>query len=646
MNDKELAQLQNDKLCRWTIENAFDLYGVQNWGAGYYSISEKGELLLTPTISNGKKAISVLDILSGIKDRGLDMPVLIRVENFLDLQISLLHESFRKAIAQSNYKGQYKGIYPIKVNQQQQVIEQITRFGSVYHHGLEAGSKAELIAAIAMMRDFEACLVCNGYKDEEFIDLALYSMKLGFNCFLVLEIPSELPLILKRAKALDIDPKIGIRLKLPIKAGGHWGESSGERNLFGLNTSEIIEVVDTLKKAEMLHCLQLLHFHIGSQIPNIREIRTGIAEACRFYAELVKEGAAMGYLDLGGGLAVDYDGSQTNSPSSRNYTIEEYCVDIIEIIMANLDENDIPHPTIITESGRATVAYYSLLVFNVLDVSKFDAPVIPESLPEDAHEMLGNLLEVSKSLNIKNIQESYNDALYYKDEIQELFRHGQTSLRERALGENIFWSIVNQIAKEVKKIKQVPIELEGIDAVLADIYYCNFSVFQSLPDSWAINHLFPVVPMQRLNEIPTRRAILADITCDSDGKIDKFIDLHDVRNTLPLHEMKPNEEYYLGVFLVGAYQETLGDLHNLLGDTNIVTIRINEDNSFDFVKELEGDSVADVLSYVEYDPKALIVRFRETAENAVKEGRIKGSERHKIMKAYEDGLRGYTYFER
>lgn len=646
MNDKELAQLQNEKLTRWTIENAFDLYSVHNWGAGYFSIAENGDLMITPKIENSKKSISIMDIISGSRERGLDMPVLIRVENFLDQQISLLHKSFRKAITQFNYQGEYRGVYPIKVNQQEQVIDEITRFGSQYHHGLEAGSKAELIAAIGMMKDLQACIICNGYKDEEFIDLALYSMKLGFNCFLVLEMTSELPVILNRARKLNIDPKIGIRLKLPIRASGHWGESGGERNLFGLNTTEIIEVVDTLKKEKMLNSLQLVHYHLGSQIPNIREIRTGVAEACRFYAELVKEGAPMGYLDLGGGLAVDYDGSQTNFPSSRNYTLDEYCADIIEIVMANLDENGISHPTIITESGRATVAYYSMLLFNVLDVSKFDAPALPPKIPKEAPEMILNLKEVIDTLNVKNIQQSYNDALYYKDEIQQQFRHGKITLRQRALGENIFWNIVNQVAKESRKLRQVPVELEGIDAVLADIYYCNFSVFQSLPDSWAINHLFPIMPIHRLNEMPTRRAILADITCDCDGKIDRFIDMHDVRTTLPVHELKPKQEYYLGIFLVGAYQETLGDLHNLLGDTNIITIRINEDSTYDFVKELEGDSVSDVLSYVEYDPKTLLVRFRETAENAVREGKISGAERHRIMKAYENGLRGYTYFER
>ncbi len=646
MNEKELALIQNGKLNRWTVENSKEAYGVPNWGKGFFSVSDRGEVVATPIRGREDQSISLMEIISGIKERGLEMPVLLRIENMLDSQLSILNESFNDAIRQFNYRGQYRGVYPIKVNQQQQVIEEITRFGSCYHHGLEAGSKAELIIAISTIRDPEACIICNGYKDEKFVDLALYAIKLGFKCFIVVEMPCELELVLRRARQLKITPRLGVRLKISHKASGHWAESGGDRSLFGLNTTEIIALVDMLKQEGMLECLQLLHYHLGSQIPNIRDIRAGVAEACRYYTELALEGAPMGYLDLGGGLAVDYDGSQTNFRCSRNYSVNEYCADIIEIVMANLDEKELPHPTIITESGRATVAHYSVLLFNILDVSRFDALSIPEILPADSHEMMQNLLDVYKSVNTKNIQEYYNDALYYKDEVQRLFRHGEISLRERSLCETIFWNIINKIAREVKKIKQVPVELEGIDIALADIYYCNFSIFQSLPDSWAIDQLFPIMPVHRLNECPTRRAILADITCDSDGKIDRFIDLHDVRSTLPLHEVKPDEDYYMGVFLVGAYQETLGDLHNLLGDTNIVSVRMNEDGSFDFVRELEGDSIADVLTYVEYDTKVLLNQFRQAAENAVREGRITGAERHKIMHAYESGLRGYTYYEK
>jgi arginine decarboxylase len=646
MNEKELALIQSGKLNRWTVENSKEVYGIPNWGKGFFAVSDRGEVVATPIRGREDLTISLMEIISGIKERGLEMPVLLRIENMLDSQISILNESFNEAIKQINYQGQYRGVYPIKVNQQQQVIEEIARFGAHYHHGLEAGSKAELIIAISTIRDPEACIICNGYKDEKFIDLALYAIKLGFKCFIVIEMPCELELVLRRSRELGITPRLGVRLKISHKAGGHWAESGGDRSLFGLNTTEIIALVDMLKQEGMLDCLQLLHYHLGSQIPNIRDIRVGVAEACRYYTELALEGAPMGYLDLGGGLAVDYDGSRTNFRCSRNYSLNEYCADIIEIVMSSLDEKELPHPVIITESGRATVAHYSVLLFNVLDVSRFDALGIPETLPADSHEMMQNLEDVYKTVNAKNIQECYNDALYYKDEVQRLFRHGEISLRERSLGETLFWNIINKIAREVKKVKQVPGELVGIDIALADIYYCNFSIFQSLPDAWAIEQLFPIMPVHRLNECPTRRAILADITCDSDGKIDRFIDLHDVRSTLPVHEVKPDEEYYMGVFLVGAYQETLGDLHNLLGDTNIVSVRMNEDGSFDFVRELEGDSIADVLTYVEYDTKVLLNQFRQAAEKAVREGKITGAERHKIMHAYESGLRGYTYYEK
>jgi len=638
--------LKKNSLERWTIENSIDLYGIQNWGAGYFDISKGGDVVISLQNSKNTKPISLMDIISGVQDRGLDMPVLLRIQNILDSRITLLHNSFNAAIKEFGYQGVFRGVYPIKVNQQQQVIEEIAQFGSRYHHGFEAGSKAELIAALSQMKDPEACLICNGYKDEEFVDLGLYARKMGLRCFFVIETPSELPLILQRAAALKIRPLIGVRAKLATKAGGHWTESGGDRSIFGLNSTQIIDVVDQLKDKEMLDCLQLLHYHLGSQIPNIRDIRSAVLEACRMYVELSREGAAMGYLDLGGGLAVDYDGSHTNYTNSRNYTIDEYCADIIETIMATLDVKGVPHPTIITESGRATVAYYSVLLFNILDVSRFETLPIPNELPPDTPEMIHNLLEVLQTMTIRNLQECLNDALYYRDEIRQLFKHGNITLRQRSDGENIFWHIVRNIARFTKELKHIPPDLGGIETALSDIYYGNFSVFQSLPDAWAIDQLFPVMPVHRLNEQPTRQAILADITCDCDGKIDRFIDLHGERSTLPLHELKENEEYYLGVFLVGAYQETLGDLHNLFGDTNIVTIRISADGDYDLVREIEGDSVADVLSYVEYDPKTMVVLFRETAEQAVRNGRITARERGKIMKAYESGLRGYTYYEK
>jgi arginine decarboxylase len=638
--------LKKSSLERWTIEDSTDIYNIQNWSAGYFDISRKGDVVVSLKGHKKQSRISLMEIIRGIKDRGLDMPVLLRIQNILDSQITLLHESFNRAIKKAGYQGLFKGVYPIKVNQQQQVIEEVAQFGSRYHHGFEAGSKAELIAALSQMRDREACLVLNGYKDEEFVDLGLYARKIGFQCFFVIESPNELPMILERAAHLNIRPLIGVRAKLSSKAGGHWTESGGDRSIFGLNSAQIVEVVDQLKEKEMLDCLQLLHYHLGSQIPNIRDIRAAALEACRMYTELVSEGAAMGYLDLGGGLAVDYDGSHTNYTHSRNYSIDEYCADIVEAIMTTMDGREVAHPTIITESGRALVAYYSVLLFNILDVSRFETIPLPRKLPKDAPEITNNLFEVLKAMTIKNLQESLNDALYYRDELRQLFKHGNISLRQRALGETIFWHIVKNISVRTRELKQVPPALNDIETALSDIYYANFSVFQSLPDSWAIGHLFPVLPVHRLHEEPTRQAILADITCDCDGKIDKFIDLHGERQALPLHELREGEEYYLGVFLVGAYQETLGDLHNLFGDTNIVTIRISENGDYELVREIEGDSVGDVLSYVEFNPKDMVVQFREQAEQAVRSGRITARERKKILSAYKAGLGGYTYYEK
>ncbi|NLV36832.1 MAG: biosynthetic arginine decarboxylase [Clostridiaceae bacterium] len=633
-------------LGRWTKEKSEELYGVKNWSAGYFSISDNGEVMVNPNKNSKSGEVSLMDIVSGVRERGLDMPVLLRLENLLDSQIAYINDSFKKAMKELGYKNVYRGVYPIKVNQQQQVVEEVTRFGQRYHHGLEVGSKAELIAALPVMKDKEAYLICNGYKDEEFIDLGLYAVKMGFKLFFVIEIPDEVDTIIERSRALGVKPNIGIRVKLSSRAGGHWLESGGDRSIFGLNVSQLINMVDYLKGKDMLDSLKLLHYHVGSQIPNIRDIRSAVLEASRVYSELVKEGAPMGYLDLGGGLAVDYDGSSTNYVHSRNYTVEEYCADIVEAVMTTLDSSGVPHPVILTESGRMTVAYYSVLLFNVLNVEKFEEYDIPDKVDEDAPEQLKNLFDVNKSLSLKNIQECYNDALYYRDEMRDMFKHGKISLRDRSIGEKVFWNTISQIAQEKKKLKNSPPDLEDIESAIADIYYCNFSVFQSIPDSWSIDQLFPIMPIHRLLELPKRNAVIADITCDCDGKIDRFIDLHDVKNTLPLHEMRNGDDYFLGVFLVGAYQETLGDLHNMFGDTNVVSVRITPDGQFDFVKELHGDSVADVLSYFEFDPKEMLVRMRETAEEAIHDGFITAGERPAIMRAYEDGLRGYTYYER
>jgi len=627
----------------WSVEQSAELYGINNWGADYFSVSRKGEVMVHPH-GNGV-GVSLRKIIDGLGDRGLDMPVLLRLSDILDSRIQKLHESFAKAIAEFEYTGHYRGVYPIKVNQQQQVLEEITQFGARYHHGLEAGSKPELIAALAYMHDTEAYLICNGYKDAEFVDLGLYARKMGIQCVFVVENPSELALIIERSRELEIKPIIGVRLKLSTQASGHWNESGGERSVFGLNPSQVCDLVDTLRQEEMLDCLKLLHYHVGSQIPNVRDIREAVVEACRVYIGMVNEGAPMGILDLGGGLAVDYDGTHSDSSSSRNYGLDEYCMAIVENIVSTLDEAEVPHPDIVTESGRATVAYYSILLFNILDESRFEIDELPKQLDEDAHELLQNLMAVVNVLETKNAQECYHDAFYYRDEIHQRFKRGSMTLRERALAGEIFWHIITRISTLTKDMEFVPDELGKLNSVLADIYYGNFSLFQSLPDVWAIDQLFPIMPIHRLEEKPTREVVLADITCDCDGKIDHFVGQHTKRDTLQLHNLT-DQEYYLGVFLVGAYQETLGDLHNLLGDTNVVTIRVDYEGNLQFTRELEGDSVADVLSYVEYDPKRMIRHIRELAEEAVQNNRISPKERRRIMDAYEDGMRGYTYFER
>lgn len=635
-----------ENIKKWTTEESINLYGIDRWGAEYFSVDEHGDIVISPNGTEEGPRVSLPKVVKGMLDRGMNMPVLLRIENILGSQIKTLHETFAKAIKELNYNGSYKGVFPIKVNQQEQVVEAITQFGSKFDHGLEAGSKPELIAAISILKNRNACLICNGYKDAEFIDLGLYATKMGLQCFFVIEIPGELDLILERAALIGVRPKLGLRIKLAAKAEGKWAESGGDSSVFGLNMSQIIHIVDRLKNENKLDCLRLLHHHLGSQISNIRDIRVGVMEASRIYEELVQEGAAMGYLDLGGGLAVDYDGSRTNEPSSRNYTLDEYCNDIVETIATVLDKSNTPHPTIITESGRATVACYSILLFNVLDVSSYTPHPIPKKLPETSNDLLENLLYAYNMVSPKDIQECYNDTIFYRDQARQLFKHGQINIRERAIAEDLFRHILIKIAKTAAQLKHPPREIQKINDVLSDVYYGNFSVFQSLPDVWAINQLFPVIPIHRLDEEPSRPAIIADITCDSDGKIDLFPNSRGAQKTIMLHDLKENEEYYLGVFLVGAYQETLGDLHNLFGDTNVVSININNDGSYEFVRELEGDSVADILSYVEYDLKAIKQRIKKFAEDSIHKGFIKVKDRKVILRMFDKGLRGYSYFER
>jgi len=628
----------------WDINKSRDLYGIRRWGNNYFDINDEGEAVVHLMDNDKVVPVSLQKIVEGLRERGTALPQLLRFRDLLDSRIELLNESFNAVIRESNYQGNYRGVYPIKVNQQQQVIEEITDFGKKYHYGLEAGSKPELIAALSYMHDTEALIVCNGYKDDEFIDLALRANQMGMQVIIVVEMPGELPSIINRAKALNIRPTLGIRFRLSTKSEGHWAESGGDRSVFGLNTSQLIDAVDYLKNEGFLDCLKLFHYHQGSQLPNIRVIREAATEAVRVYVNLIQEGAPMGILDMGGGLAVDYDGSHTNFSSSCNYSLREYATDLIEIIQEHCNRADVAHPDIVTESGRAIVAYYSVLVFNILDVTKFATPDEPDGPSEDSHEMTKALWEIRSRLKPNTLQECFNDALFYRDQVRSLFCHGVVHLRERSVAEKIYWHICTRIAEETKRLEHVPEDLQMIESNLIDFYYANFSVFQSLPDSWAIDQLFPTMPIHKLDQKPTSRGILADITCDCDGKVDRFIEHDGVKSYLPLHERKLGEEYNIASFLVGAYQETLGDLHNLLGDTHVVSVDI-VDGELTFTHEVEGDSVADVLSYVEYDPKELEKRFRNFAERAVRQGKITAAERKTIMTAFREGLNGYTYYE-
>jgi arginine decarboxylase len=630
----------------WSVSQSSELYGVKDWGSDYFDISEQGQAVAKVKFGDKTVQVPLMDIVEGMKERGMDMPAVLRIDNLLDQRIAQLNDAFARAIKEANYQNHYRGVFPIKVNQQCHVIEEIADFGRQYHHGLEAGSKAELIIALSQLKDHDSLIICNGYKDAEFIDLGLYARQMGIPCFFVLETSSELSIVIERSKALGIEPLIGVRIRLSSMVEGHWNEDSGDRSIFGLSTNALITVVEELKHADMLHCLQLLHSHLGSQIPNIRNIRTGVLEACRFYTGLIEEGAPMGYIDLGGGLAVDYEGTRTNSTHSMNYELDEYCFNIVETLQECLDPLDIKHPVIVTESGRALVAYSSMLLFNILDVRDHKPNPIPESLAEGSHDQIVNLFSVLNNVKHTNLQECYNDALFYRDEIRELFHRGAASLRDRAQAENLTLAILEKITAALPHAKRVSHDLESLPELLSDIYYGNFSLFQSLPDIWAIDQVFPIMPIHRLDEAPTRNAVLADMTCDCDGKIDSFVHPDGLQKTLPLHPLKHGEEYYLSVFLVGAYQETLGDLHNLFGDTNVVSVHINEDGSFDFVREFHGDSIADVLSYVEYDPKRMQEQFRRIAEQAVRDGKISVAMRQQLLQAFRESMQGYTFFER
>ncbi len=629
---------------RWSLDSARELYNVENWSKGFFNINKKGNVVVYPEKTKSKY-LDIKELIDEIRMREIVPPVLFRFTDILKKRIEEINAAFTAAIAEYDYKGHYFGVYPIKVNQSKDVVEEIIECGAEYSYGLEAGSKAELLITVATLTTPGAPIICNGYKDEEYIEIALWALKLGRNAIIVVEKLSELNTIIRVAKRLKVKPQIGIRAKLVSRGRGKWESSGGDRSKFGLFPAEILTAIDKLKQHKMLDAFKLLHFHLGSQITSIQCIKEALRESTQIFAELMRLGVDITYFDAGGGLAVDYDGSQTNFSSSANYTLREYASDVVSAVSEICEEKKLTPPTIITESGRALVAYHSVLVINILGSSEFCDESQDFEIPSDAPDSVVYMHEIMSSLSVKNFQESYHDALQIRDEALTLFNVGMLSLEYRALMERLFWGICQKIGRIIEGLDYVPDELENLKHFLSLLYYGNFSVFQSLPDHWAVKQLFPIMPIHRLNERPTKKATIADITCDSDGKIDQFIELRGMQNTVDLHDLNDGKPYYLGVFLVGAYQEVLGDLHNLFGDTHTVHVSVTGPNRYKIDRIVEGDTVGEVLSYMQYNKKEILTLIRKAVEKSIEDKRISIKESAKLQKFMEDGLTGYTYLE-
>jgi arginine decarboxylase len=626
----------------WSVHDANELYEVSRWGNDYFSINDAGHVVVQPT-KDPARTIDLKELVDRLQSSGIGLPVLLRFTDLIQHRLSDIHAAFSGAIEQHQYQGEYHCIYPIKVNQQRQVVEEVYAFGRPYQFGLEAGSKPELLAVIAMA-DNDTPIICNGFKDAEYIETAMLAQKIGRTIIPVVEKYTELALILDAAEALGVRPRIGMRVKLASRGSGRWQSSGGFRSKFGLTVTEIMRGLEELKRREMGDCLSLLHFHLGSQITNIRIVKGALTEAARVYAELAGMGAGLQYLDVGGGLGVDYDGSRTNFESSMNYTLEEYANDVIYHVQSVCDEAGVAHPTILSESGRAVVAYHSVLVFNVLGVSGFGAEKIPAT-PDPAWEQpVTDLLETYTTITARNALESFHDAQAALDMALSLFSGGYLTLVQRSIAENLFWAILTKLRRLTQSMVDVPEDLQDLDEQLSDTYFCNFSLFQSIPDSWAVKQLFPIMPIHRLTERPRAHAVLGDITCDSDGKVDRFVDRRDVKPTLPLHTLN-GEPYYLAAFLIGAYQEILGDLHNLLGDTHAVHVSLNDAGAVSLGTVVKGDTVREVLDYVEFDADVLVGKIRTAVEAAVRAGKVDHEGGGRLLRFYEDGLNGYTYLE-
>ncbi len=624
----------------WTIEESEELYRIQGWGEPYFSINAAGHVTVSPRGDRGG-SLDLLELVQALGQRNLDLPLLIRFSDILEDRIERLNACFSKAIARYKYPGVYRGVFPVKCNQQRHLIEDLVRFGQPHQFGLEAGSKPELMIALATLKTEGALVICNGYKDREYIETAILAQRLGQRAIVVIEQLEEVEMVIAASKSLGIQPILGVRAKLMSKGIGRWGGSSGDRAKFGLTIPEIIHAVDQLAGADMLSCLQLLHFHIGSQISAISKVKDAIRESSQIYVELAKLGANMKYLDVGGGLGVDYDGSKTNFHASKNYNMQNYANDIVAEVKEACEEGQVSMPTLISESGRAIASHQSVLIFNVLGTSDVSIQP-PEPSTEKEHLILRNLSDTYHSIKSENYQEAYHDAIQFKEEAISLFNFGYLSLRERARAEQLYWACCGKIQAIVRDVDYVPDDLEELEKIMASIYYINLSVFQSAPDSWAIDQLFPIMPIHRLDEKPTERGTLADLTCDSDGKIDQFIDLLDVKHVLELHRLKPDEPYYLGMFLGGAYQEIMGNLHNLFGDTNTVHIKLTP-KGYEIEHVVKGDTMKEVLSYVQYDAEDMIESIRKQTEQALKDGNITLQESQRLLQNYERCLGRYTY---
>jgi arginine decarboxylase len=621
----------------WSTTDSATLYGVNTWGEEFVSIRENGELCISP---NGHCA-SLNSIVNELAQQGVGLPVLLRFPDVIHSRINALAGAFHRAIEIENYQGHFRGVFPIKVNQECSVVRDVVDSAAPHHMGLEAGSKPELLIVLAELLDPEAIIICNGYKDEEYIETALMAQRLGRRPFLVVEKPSEVELIVNTAQRLNLRPHIGVRARLSSSGTGRWHRSSGDRAKFGLDVTQIVSMIDELEAANMLDCLQLLHFHIGSQISAIRTFKTAVQEAARVYVELVRLGAPMGFLDVGGGLGVDYDGTRTDQTQSVNYTIEEYAEDVVATIAKVTDEAGAQHPHIVTEAGRAMVAHHAVLITEVIDVQRIGSTGDPDMVASDDPETLIELAEILGWLDDDHVQAAWNDSVALRSSLITQFNLGLIDLRQRAVGEELFWRIASEIHALVSEMSTKPQELSHLSEVLADTYTTNFSIFQSIPDTWAIDQLFPVMPITRLHEQPDRLGTLADLTCDSDGKIDHFIG---DKKTLNLHSLD-GQPYCLGFFLVGAYQEILGDLHNLFGDTHAVHVRLGGPKEYTIEHIELGDTVSEVLNYVHFNTTTLVDGVARAADKAINEGRMTQADKDTLIRGYSDGLKGYTYFD-